>query len=1223
MVTGQETLKLEWLQTVAMVNKPCTQSQGYRTILVSAVALALTRVYPLLTVRGYCLGNCPGPCGNDPCEENLNTTRITTKNQSIYSQKDLIIPQNEHFIIDDGAGLILSSLKVEGCLTIRKSSIIVNGEFKVTGNMQLNGENSLVLLEDTTPAIILACGEISIDGTAELISSSPLTVEGKLHIINGIVSVSATETQISTGGNVEINSSGQLSVEELQISSGATLTFNANDDTNIPPTVDTEGTTINKGTIEVLGGGGQQFNSSSTSLINYGLIAVKEGIYSYTNFNPAQPVQNFGTINVSTGVVAVFTVTGSSLVNESNGVIKNYGIFEVLWIATLLQSILLNSPAVFLQEAEFENGRLDLKIKPLVSSEKINLNVTNHIYGEARKLESVLKPGAFKYSTRTFWSGVQLYSSVDCRDQSEAIALQKRTYFPGHRNCNGAPFENTNVYAINVEQEELLGIGDANSIKPLAKGECALHSRVARELEVNTGDTVYANIDAKDLLQLAPQQRVPFWSPCNDTLNYVDIPPEVQVKTFDPTYGNPTTDYDNDKRYKEWKATYLRDCENKVFEFHRQWYSTYRRVVVPLIVKQIFSDPGKKISSDDTKALFVSISTINQDIIDNIHPNAQQSIDLTKSQVNETLYLVDEVDVVMPPSVRVPAYMKSDFESIRDSLVDFAEAYISSLGLDHIKAEFPLLNYLNGSQFIVLYLGLVMNILVAILATLSIFLINSLMTINVESRAFELGVRRMLGSEKRSIIRLVVYQALIFGVPSTILGLIAAQLTSSILYSELARIAGFPVNSQLGIGAILAGLIVGGIIPLLASVGPIQIVLGNSLRDALETNRAPQPDIAYKITRADDQKRRGQGADMVVRSIFGIKLKDVAEVTDILRNYSDAGVVDEFGWCTRGLSEKMNLGSVSSVSNIGGSDSSRANIIGVSPNVFNAMFSDFVQVEKVGTAFQSVDSLNGGELGKALYSVAGSQSAIVSASYVRGLALATCEDRAINSSLGCTTRLNNSGGTPLYGQIKLIGSGPTDGRLNYTWGRRLQPLAFLSLAPNFRFSKYPTGRSLDILVSIPTYIRLSGGFIGSAERQIYDKIFIKFKSGATDYSKDEMKLALREKLKNRFAYIKDMREKSKSSAVIQSILDLFFNSMTVVGMTLCFFSLVASMIKNIRDQHKEIGILRSLGLTKNQLVRVYVYEAFVITASSSLFGVVVGTIVAWTFTMQRNLFTQL
>ena len=81
-------------------------------------------------------------------------------------------------------------------------------------------------------------------------------------------------------------------------------------------------------------------------------------------------------------------------------------------------------------------------------------------------------------------------------------------------------------------------------------------------------------------------------------------------------------------------------------------------------------------------------------------------------------------------------------------------------------------------------------------------------------------------------------------------------------------------------------------------------------------------------------------------------------------------------------------------------------------------------------------------------------------------------------------------------------------------------------------------------------------------------------------------------------------------------------ALTVVGMTLCFFSLLASMIANIAEQTKDIAILRSLGVSQLDIVLIFVLEAFILVVASSFLGSIAGYLVAWTISSQRALITQ-
>jgi putative ABC transport system permease protein len=65
------------------------------------------------------------------------------------------------------------------------------------------------------------------------------------------------------------------------------------------------------------------------------------------------------------------------------------------------------------------------------------------------------------------------------------------------------------------------------------------------------------------------------------------------------------------------------------------------------------------------------------------------------------------------------------------------------------------------------------------------------------------------------------------------------------------------------------------------------------------------------------------------------------------------------------------------------------------------------------------------------------------------------------------------------------------------------------------------------------------------------------------------------------------------------------------------------MLTNIREQGREVGVLRALGITRPQTVRLYLHEAVLLVLSASFSGIVIGSITAWTFSMQQQLFTGL
>lgn len=64
--------------------------------------------------------------------------------------------------------------------------------------------------------------------------------------------------------------------------------------------------------------------------------------------------------------------------------------------------------------------------------------------------------------------------------------------------------------------------------------------------------------------------------------------------------------------------------------------------------------------------------------------------------------------------------------------------------------------------------------------------------------------------------------------------------------------------------------------------------------------------------------------------------------------------------------------------------------------------------------------------------------------------------------------------------------------------------------------------------------------------------------------------------------------------------------MILITLFLMFFSLNTTMSSNIYEQAKEIGSLRSLGLTKPRIIWLYVYESYILVVASSILGVFIG-----------------
>lgn len=100
----------------------------------------------------------------------------------------------------------------------------------------------------------------------------------------------------------------------------------------------------------------------------------------------------------------------------------------------------------------------------------------------------------------------------------------------------------------------------------------------------------------------------------------------------------------------------------------------------------------------------------------------------------------------------------------------------------------------------------------------------------------------------------------------------------------------------------------------------------------------------------------------------------------------------------------------------------------------------------------------------------------------------------------------------------------------------------------------------------------------------------------------------------------DYSEVSGTIKKINDLLNKILTILLVLVLLISFFSLVTTSYVNIVNQSTEIAILMTLGYDKSRIVRIYIYEAFVLVVNSCLIGVAVGWFVAWMMGLQRELF---
>jgi ABC-type antimicrobial peptide transport system permease subunit len=89
------------------------------------------------------------------------------------------------------------------------------------------------------------------------------------------------------------------------------------------------------------------------------------------------------------------------------------------------------------------------------------------------------------------------------------------------------------------------------------------------------------------------------------------------------------------------------------------------------------------------------------------------------------------------------------------------------------------------------------------------------------------------------------------------------------------------------------------------------------------------------------------------------------------------------------------------------------------------------------------------------------------------------------------------------------------------------------------------------------------------------------------------------------------------------LLDIFNAIISVICFSLGLFQLIVTISANIRDSMWELGVLRSIGMTKNEITRLVIYESICNNLSSIILGFIIGLFIAISLIGQFLLFLEL
>ena len=137
------------------------------------------------------------------------------------------------------------------------------------------------------------------------------------------------------------------------------------------------------------------------------------------------------------------------------------------------------------------------------------------------------------------------------------------------------------------------------------------------------------------------------------------------------------------------------------------------------------------------------------------------------------------------------------------------------------------------------------------------------------------------------------------------------------------------------------------------------------------------------------------------------------------------------------------------------------------------------------------------------------------------------------------------------------------------------------------------------------------------------RFILKYKDKVSQELKDTIFFAMNNHLNGVKYYILNLANVIETSEKIKKVIGYILLVLGIIALILSFFLIWISFYSNIRENITEYGILRSIGVTKKQSVRIYLYEAASILLSSIIIGTFIGIIISCSLILQFDIFLEL
>ena len=216
--------------------------------------------------------------------------------------------------------------------------------------------------------------------------------------------------------------------------------------------------------------------------------------------------------------------------------------------------------------------------------------------------------------------------------------------------------------------------------------------------------------------------------------------------------------------------------------------------------------------------------------------------------------------------------------------------------------------------------------------------------------------------------------------------------------------------------------------------------------------------------------------------------------------------------------------------------------------------------------------------------------------------------------------------------------------INFNMGGVLyqtQVRAFAKKFPGFLFSDFKAIQlNPTALISIPQYLQVmqewferypndydaymsSIGDYQFKDDLIKTHLFIKLNPGITTLKRDFVANGVRSFFTSKETLLFTKAQVTDTLQSTSVIFNIFVAIIAGIALTISFFLLLVSTTQNVTDAIWEYGVLRSMGITRAEGRRIFMYEAFTVVAAAAILGMLVGMVTATIIAEQFYMFLEL